>query len=148
LPLQDIPPFLVNIACHMARYHACTQAITENDPIKIRYDDACKKLKSISKGEMGLGGTPAGESVPTESSSNNVILVVGRRDFGGQYGIFQLLSKALKMSWLDRFSKESGHGYVKSRPMAVSLMMTLGLGDTFPAIWVTFRVLVHPRNQS
>ncbi len=84
LPLQDIPPSLVNIACHIARYHACTQAITENDPIKIRYDDACKKLKSISKGEMGLGGAPAGESKPTESSSNNVILVVGRRDFGGR----------------------------------------------------------------
>ena len=83
LPLQVIPPFLVNIACHMARYHACTQAIAENSPIRIRYDDACKKLKSISKGEMGLGGTPAGESVPTESSSNNVILAVGRRDFGG-----------------------------------------------------------------
>ncbi|ENX02657.1 hypothetical protein F900_01103 [Acinetobacter modestus] len=84
LPLQVTPPFLVNIACHMARYHACTQTITENDPIKIRYDDACKKLKSISKGEMGLGGAPAGESAPTDTSSNNVILVVGRRDFGGR----------------------------------------------------------------
>ncbi|MFW2163054.1 gp436 family protein [Acinetobacter beijerinckii] len=84
LPLQVIPPFLVNIACHLARYHACTQVITDNDPIKARYDDACKKLKSISKGEMGLGGSPAGESNPTESSSNNVILVVGRRDFGGR----------------------------------------------------------------
>ncbi len=82
-PLQVIPPFLKNIGCHIARYHLCTLAIAENDPIKVRYDDALKKLKMISKGEMGLGGSPAGESEPLETSTNNVIFGVGRRDFGG-----------------------------------------------------------------
>lgn len=82
-PLQVIPPFLRNIGCHLARYHLCTKALTDTDPIKVRYDNAVGRLKSISKGEMGLGSSPAGESAPTESSSNNVIFGVGRRDFGG-----------------------------------------------------------------
>ncbi|EXB25916.1 hypothetical protein J537_2304 [Acinetobacter baumannii 1437282] len=83
LPLQVIPPFLVAIGCHIARYHLCTMVVTENDPIKIRYDNAVKTLKAISKGDMALGGAPAGESAPIESSSNNVMITVGRRDFGG-----------------------------------------------------------------
>ncbi|WHP04763.1 DUF1320 domain-containing protein [Acinetobacter corruptisaponis] len=83
LPLQVIPPFLVSIGCHLARYHLCN-VIVENDPIAIRYGISIKRLKDISKSETGLGGSPAGESAPTESSSNNVTLVVGRRDFGGR----------------------------------------------------------------
>lgn len=31
LPLPAVPPFLEAIACNMARYHACTGAISEND---------------------------------------------------------------------------------------------------------------------
>ncbi len=84
LPLQTIPPFLVSIGCHIARYHACTQVIAENDPIQNRYNNAVKCLKSIAKGEIGLGGAPAGETAPTQTSSNNVVYRVGRRDFGGQ----------------------------------------------------------------
>ncbi|QHH96693.1 gp436 family protein [Acinetobacter dispersus] len=83
LPLSIIPPYLVAIGCHVARYHLCTMVLTENDPIKIRYDNALKTLKAISKGDMALGGAPAGESAPIESSSNNVMITVGRRDFGG-----------------------------------------------------------------
>ncbi|MFW1840046.1 gp436 family protein [Acinetobacter gyllenbergii] len=83
LPLPIIPPYLVAIGCHIARYHLCTMVVTENDPIKIRYNDAVKTLRAISKGDVALGGTPAGESAPLETSTNNVMLVVGRRDFGG-----------------------------------------------------------------
>lgn len=83
LPLPVIPPFLHGLACDIARYHLSAMIITENDPIKIRYEDAKKQLKSIAKGEIGLGGTPAGESEPLDTASNNVIFTVGRRDFGG-----------------------------------------------------------------
>lgn len=83
LPLQIIPPYLVAIGCHIARYHLCTMVVTENDPIKIRYNDAIKTLKAISKGDVALGGSPAGESAPMETSANNVIFTVARRDFGG-----------------------------------------------------------------
>lgn len=81
-PLQIIPPFLKNIACNMARYHACTGALTENDPIKIKYNSAVKTLKDIAAGHVGLGNAPAGESKPVQTSSNNVMFGVGRRDFG------------------------------------------------------------------
>lgn len=84
LPLQTVPPFLESLACHMAHYHACTGAMTDDDPIRTRYDDAIKKLEGISKGIVGVGGTPAGESEPVKTSSNNVMFSVGRHDFGGK----------------------------------------------------------------
>lgn len=83
LPLPAVPPFLEAIACNMARYHACTGAISENDPIKTRYDNAVKSLKEIAKGTIAIGGTPAGESAPVQTSSNNVMFQVGRHDWGG-----------------------------------------------------------------
>lgn len=83
LPLQTIPPFLKNIACNMARYHACTGAMSENDPIKIKYEAAIKTLKEIAKGNVGLGGAPAGDAKPV-GTANTVIYAVGRRDFGGR----------------------------------------------------------------
>ncbi|MBT8175031.1 gp436 family protein [Acinetobacter baumannii] len=84
LPLQTIPPFLESIACDMARYHVCTSAISENDPIRTRYEDAIKTLKEIAKGTVSLGNAPAGESEPVKTSSNNVMFQVGRNDFGGR----------------------------------------------------------------
>ncbi|WP_425285821.1 phage protein Gp36 family protein, partial [Acinetobacter baumannii] len=39
-----------SLACHIARYHACTGAMTDDDPIRTRYVDAINKLKDISKG--------------------------------------------------------------------------------------------------
>ncbi|MDC5071484.1 gp436 family protein [Acinetobacter baumannii] len=84
LPLQTVPPFLESIACDMARYHACTGAFSENDPIRTRYDDAIKTLKEIAKGNVSLGNAPAGESEPVKTSSNNVMFQVGRNDFGGR----------------------------------------------------------------
>jgi len=83
LPLQTVPPFLESIACHMARYHACTGAMSDNDPIRKRYDDALRTLKEISKGNINIGSSPAGESKPIQTSSNNVMFRVGRNDFGG-----------------------------------------------------------------
>lgn len=83
LPLQTVPPFLESIACHMARYHACTGAMSDNDPIQTRYDNALKTLKEIAKGNVSLGNAPAGEAEPVKTSSNNVLFQVGRHDFGG-----------------------------------------------------------------
>lgn len=84
LPLPAVPPFLEAIACNMARYHACTGAISENDPIKTRYDNAVKSLKEIAKGTIAVGGKPAGNSAPIQTSSNNVIFQAGRHDWGGK----------------------------------------------------------------
>lgn len=83
LPLQTIPPFLKHIACDIARYHACTGAMSENDPIKIKYTAAIRTLKDIAKGDLGLGGAPAGDAKPV-NTVNTVIYAVGRRDFGGR----------------------------------------------------------------
>lgn len=82
LPLQVVPPFLVNIACNLARYYAVTGDLTENDPIKNRYESSIKTLTKISKGELTLGGSPAGESAPVQTA-NTVVFARGRRDFGG-----------------------------------------------------------------
>lgn len=82
LPLHIIPPFLVEIGCNLARYYAVTGDLSENDPIKNRYESSIKTLTKISKGELTLGSSPAGESKPVQTSSNNVQFAVGRRDFG------------------------------------------------------------------
>lgn len=82
LPLHIVPPFLVEIGCNLARYYAVTGDLSENDPIKNRYESSIKTLAKISKGELILGGSPVGESKPVQSSSNNVMFTVGRRDFG------------------------------------------------------------------
>ena len=82
LPLQVIPPFLTEIGCNLARYYAVTGDLSENDPIKNRYESSIKTLTKISKGELTLGSSPAGESKPVQTSSNNVVFDVGRRDFG------------------------------------------------------------------
>ena len=82
LPLQLIPPFLTEIGCNLARYYAVTGDLSENDPIKNRYESSIKTLTKISKGELTLGSAPAGESKPVQTSSNNVMFTVGRRDFG------------------------------------------------------------------
>ena len=83
LPLQTVPPFLKSLACHMARYHACTGTMSDNDPIKTRYENAVKSLKEISKGTIALGGSPVGESTPVKTSNNSVVMNIGRHDFGG-----------------------------------------------------------------
>lgn len=84
LPLQVMPPFLVNIGCNLARFYANTGDLSENDPIKARYDASIKTLTKISKGELTLGGSPAGESKTVATATNNVVFATGRRDFGGK----------------------------------------------------------------
>jgi phage gp36-like protein len=49
LPLQLIPPFLTEIGCNLARYYAVTGDLSENDPIKNRYESSIKTLTKISK---------------------------------------------------------------------------------------------------
>ena len=84
LPLQVIPPFLTEIGCNLARYYAVTGDLSENDPIKNRYESSIKTLTKISKGELTLGSSPAGESKPVQTSSNNVVFAVGCCDFGNR----------------------------------------------------------------
>ena len=84
LPLQLIPPFLTEFGCNLALYYAVTGDLSENDPIKNRYESSIKTLTKISKGELTLGSSPAGESKPVQTSSNNVMFGVGRRDFGNE----------------------------------------------------------------
>ena len=84
LPLQVMPPFLVNIGCNLARFYGNTGDLAENNPIKARYDASIKTLTKISKGELTLGGSPAGESKPVKTAANNVVFSTGRRDFGGK----------------------------------------------------------------
>lgn len=83
LPLQLVPPFLQSMGCDMARFHACTGAMSDNDPIKTRYENAIKTLKEISKGVIALGSTPTGEAAPVKTASNNVMMTIGRHDWGG-----------------------------------------------------------------
>lgn len=84
LPLQTVPPFLQSIACDMTRYHASTGAMSENSPIKTRYEAALKTLKEISKGAIQIGGNPTGQAAPIQSSNNAIVMTVGRKDFGGR----------------------------------------------------------------
>lgn len=84
LPLQLVPPFLQSLGCDMARYHACIGAMSDNDPIKTRYDNAIKSLKEVSKGTIALGSAPTGEAAPVKTASNNVMMNVGRHDWGGR----------------------------------------------------------------
>lgn len=84
LPLQLVPPFLQSLGCDMARYHASTGAMSGDDPIKTRYDNAIKTLKEISKGLIAVGGTPTGEAAPVKTASNNVMMTIGRHDWGGR----------------------------------------------------------------
>lgn len=83
LPFPSVPHFLQSLACEMARYHAATGAMSDNDPIQTRYKAALATLDKLAKGQISLGGNPAGESAPLPTSNNNVMWSVGRRDFGG-----------------------------------------------------------------
>lgn len=60
LPLQVMPPFLVNISFVTWLVSMPIRVIlAENHPIKARYDASIKTLTKISKGELTLGGSPA-----------------------------------------------------------------------------------------
>lgn len=83
LPLVNAPAFLTSLGCDMAHFHASVGDTQETERTKTRYGIAVKNLTNISKGLISLGGAPAGESVPSKTSANNVQWDVGRRDFGG-----------------------------------------------------------------
>ena len=82
LPLQAVPPFLKSVGCDLAYYHACLGDAVLNERAKLRYDNGIKVLTNIAKGILNLGGAPAGQSEPVKTSSNNVMMAVGRHDFG------------------------------------------------------------------
>lgn len=82
LPLQAVPPFLKSVGCDLAYYHACLGDAVLNERAKLRYDNGIKVLTNIAKGILNLGGAPAGQSEPVKTASNNVMMSVGRHDFG------------------------------------------------------------------
>lgn len=84
LPLQTVPPFLKAVGCDLAYYHVCLGDTTLNERTELRYNNAIKILTNIAKGVLTLGGSPAGESAPVATSANNVVMQVGRHDFGGR----------------------------------------------------------------
>jgi phage gp36-like protein len=84
MPLQKVPEYLVDILCDIAHYR-CSVGTNLTKDSKERYEQAVKDLKDIAKGGAALGGSVAGESSPTPTSSNNVMWSVGRRDFGRGY---------------------------------------------------------------
>ena len=84
LPLAAVPPFLAAIGCDMAHFHGCQGNTQETDRTVKRYENAVKILTNISKGVMGIGGSPVGEAAPVKTDSNNVQWMVGRRDFGSK----------------------------------------------------------------
>lgn len=86
LPLSVVPPFLQAVGCDIAYYHACLGETVLNDRAKLRYDAAVKILCNIAKGVLNLGGSPAGESKPVQTSVNNVVFTVGRHDFRSNGG--------------------------------------------------------------
>jgi len=67
VPVDPAPPFLVKVACDIARYHLVTGAarVTERD--QVRYESAIKTLTNLSKGIISLGAPlPNMEPVPTQ----------------------------------------------------------------------------------
>lgn len=87
LPLteQYRSPILLSYGCDIAHFHASVGATLETERTKTRYELAIKYLEKISKGVVSLGGSPAGESTPAPTSSNNVMWSVGRNDFKGRW---------------------------------------------------------------
>ena len=84
LPLASAPAFLTSLGCDMAHFHGSVGDTQETERTKTRYAIAVKNLTNISKGLISLGGAPAGASAPAQTSSNNVMWGVGRRDFGSK----------------------------------------------------------------
>lgn len=66
LPLKDLPPALVRVACDITRYHLYDDAATE--AVQTRYDNALRFLRSVAKGEISLV-KPTGETSEQDGDS-------------------------------------------------------------------------------
>jgi len=56
LPLDDVPPLLVRIACDITRYRLWDDRASEE--VRMRYEDARRVLEAIAAGRVTLGVTP------------------------------------------------------------------------------------------
>jgi phage gp36-like protein len=82
LPLPSAPAVLVRICCDIARYLLHDEHAPER--IEKRYDDSVKFLKSLAKGEIGLGIPDEGDASPSNNTAqiSSDGRVFGRRNSG------------------------------------------------------------------
>ncbi|HVJ53455.1 MAG TPA: phage protein Gp36 family protein [Aliidongia sp.] len=66
LPLAQVPPALVPLACDLARYLLSTRngRTRPTEAIKERYDDALTWLGKVAEGKYGLGLTATEQEIP------------------------------------------------------------------------------------
>lgn len=77
LPLTQTSPELVRMACDIARYRLFdTKAI---EVVKIRYDDAIRKLRDVAKGVASLG---IDQSSAPVAVTGGAVISSGGKDFG------------------------------------------------------------------
>jgi len=77
LPLSQVSPELVRLACDIARYRLYDARATEL--VKARYDDSIKKLRDVSSGKASLGIDQASQPVAVAGGAT---ISSGGRDFG------------------------------------------------------------------
>ncbi len=69
LPLAEVPPVLVRVACDITRYHLYDDV--PHSQVRTRYEDARRLLASISTGKVQLG-LPASAGVEPITGSPEV----------------------------------------------------------------------------
>lgn len=77
LPLMQVSTELVRLACDIARYRLFD--VRASEAVKVRYDDAIKKLRDIGKGVASLGIDDASHVVAVAGGAQMVS--GGARDF-------------------------------------------------------------------
>lgn len=77
LPLTQVSAELVRLACDIARYRLFD--IRASEAVKLRYDDAIKKLRDVAKGVASLGIDQASQPVAVAGGAQ---VQSGGRDFG------------------------------------------------------------------
>lgn len=80
LPLAEVPPSLVRVACEIARYHLYDDAVTDN--VKDRYDNAVRFLRALAKGDVTMVQS-TGVSSETSESAGLAEFDDGRSVFSG-----------------------------------------------------------------
>lgn len=81
LPLSEIPPVLVKIACHLVRYDLYDSPTAD---VEKRHDDSLQSLREIRDGKLSLGINPSGSEPETNNSASMTTggSVFNRKDNG------------------------------------------------------------------
>ncbi|MHB1183393.1 MAG: gp436 family protein [Desulfobulbia bacterium] len=66
LPLAEVPPSLVRVACEITRYHLYDDAVTDN--VKDRYDNAVRFLRALAKGDVTMVQSTGAAADTSESA--------------------------------------------------------------------------------